>query len=140
VVAGTDRAVYQDRKLDGLRVALIVIRLLLERLGPRANLEPGDGRSVRRDQTEIVTAGLEGGVKVYSRANGVVIDLENRCLHFRRCEADLRSVLEVTATDRDLDVGPALSAVREDPANIGTRRRHLLRHNNHGHETGQSEP
>src|SRR5439155_5814378 len=89
---------------------------------------------------QIVTSGLERGVEMNTRLDGVVLDLEDLRLHFRRCEADLRSVLEVTATDRHFDVGSALSSVRENPANVGARRRHLLRHNNHGHETGQSEP
>src|SRR5262249_6954056 len=101
----------------------IVVRLPFEGLLAVRNVEPGNGRAVRRHQLEIVAADLDGSVHVKSGANHVVFYAENSRRELGRGEQDLGGALKVLATDDQLDISSALAAAGKHPLNIGAHGR-----------------
>ena len=105
----------------------VVIRLRFKRFGARTGFEPGDGASMRRNQAQIVPAGLDGAVKMYARGDAVVFGMDDAGSDFRGREADFGCVLQIGSADGDVEIRAGLPAVGEDPPNFGPGRWHLLR-------------
>ena len=119
VVFALDNAVDQDWELDRLRVIAIVVGFLFKGLREGADSKPIQSGAVGRDHTEVVTARLGGRIDVNACFDAVMRGLEDFRLKLRGGETDLRSVLQVRATNRDFDAGALPASMREHPAYRG---------------------